>query len=263
MEVAHKEGWNPGLYDAMTFYQIDEKGFFAGELEGSLVGGVSAARSGENLVFIGNHFVLPPFRAKGYGKRLWEWALGQAGDSVVVINGLTDGREFYESYGFGRALNVIRYKGAIFTERSESDCVVPTGDVDFARLLEFDAAISGARRQGFLKIWLDAPGMESRCLIKNGEILSWACMRRCRRGWLFGPVYGIDFEAVDELIRHMAAKTLAEDAYLDIPETNADAIKLAFAMGMTPVGARARMFKNGALPEAYSDIYGFTSLDIG
>ena len=46
------------------------------------------------------------------------------------------------------------------------------------------------------------------------------------------------------------------------PPPNTKAIKLAFSLGMTPVGARLRMFKNGHLDEPYENIYGFTTLDI-
>jgi hypothetical protein len=34
IEWARREGWNPGLHDAQTFYQADPNGFFIGELNG-------------------------------------------------------------------------------------------------------------------------------------------------------------------------------------------------------------------------------------
>ena len=263
MEVSNKEGWNSGLYDGMTYYRVDPDGFFLGERDGCMVGGIVAARCADGLTFIGNHFVLPPYRGQGYGKSLWERALERAGDDITAVNGLTDGRDFYESYGFRYVCNVIRYKGTAFDARRLSEYATPAYDIDFAKLAEFDARFFGADRTRFLRIWLESPGADCMCLIKRGEILSWACMRRCRDGWRLGPVYAENYESAWELTRHMAAKTLSERVYIDAPENNTNAIKLAFSLGLTPVGARARMFKNGHLDESYNGIYGFTTLDIG
>jgi hypothetical protein len=194
---------------------------------------------------------------------LWEYALARAGDDIIAINGLTEGKDFYESYGFRAVCNVIRYKGVIFSERRQSDYVTPTYNMNFAKLSEYDLKHYGARRSRFLRTWLDTPGIESMCLMKRGEIRSWACMRRCRDGWRLGPVYSESYDCALELTRHMAAKTVSENVYIDAPENNVNAIKLAFSLGMTPMDARLRMFKNSHLDEPYDKIYGFTTLDIG
>lgn len=39
---AAKEGWNPGLHDATTFYATDPQGFFVGEYGGDPVSCISA-----------------------------------------------------------------------------------------------------------------------------------------------------------------------------------------------------------------------------
>ncbi len=39
---ATSEGWNPGIYDAESFYQTRSSGFFLGELNGEPVGCTSA-----------------------------------------------------------------------------------------------------------------------------------------------------------------------------------------------------------------------------
>ena len=42
IEWADKEGWNPGLYDAGTFYKTDPKGFFLGFLNNEPIASISA-----------------------------------------------------------------------------------------------------------------------------------------------------------------------------------------------------------------------------
>jgi len=263
MEVAQKEGWNPGLYDGAAFYQTDPDGFFIGELDGSIAGGISAVSYGDNQVFIGNHFVLPPFRGRGIGKTLWEYALSIAGDRVTGVNGLTEGYAFYESWGFRRICNIIRYSGSIFLQGHLSSDVYAAQDIDFDKLRAFDAEYFGLARERFLQAWLETPGMESLCLLKEGEIQAWGCMRRCRTGWRLGPVFARHSYFAEEILRHFAIKTIAEDVYIDIPDCNVQAIRLAFSLGMTPTDARIRFYKGEEPKVALDEIYGFSTLDIG
>ncbi|MCL1849065.1 MAG: GNAT family N-acetyltransferase [Clostridiales bacterium] len=263
MEVAYKEGWNPGLYDGVSFYQVDPDGFFLAELDGGMSGGISAVTYGEGLAVVGNQFVLPPYRGRGIGKALWSHAMGLAGDRDVRINGLTEGKSFYEAYGFRSVSNVIRYKGSIFYESRRSENVCSAHDVDFRDLLAFDRAIFGVPRERFITTWLETPAMESLCLVVDGEIRGWGCMRRCRRGWRLGPVFALAYEYAEALLRRFAVKTIAEDVYMDIPECNVQAIRLAFSMGMTPTSARLRMYRGDAFPEPMDLIYGVSTLDIG
>jgi GNAT superfamily N-acetyltransferase len=263
MEVAFKEGWNPGLYDGMAFYQADPEGFFLAEQEGGMAGGISAVKYGHRLAFIGGHFVLPPFRGRGIGRALWEHALAAAGSRVVGVNGLPDGKGFYEAYGFKAAYNIIRYGGRIFPESRFSGDVCSAQDVDLGQLTAFDAGFFGASRGTFLKAWLAAPGLESACLLKEGQLQGWGCMRRCRQGWRLGPVFAQHHALAEEILRHLALKTIGESVYIDITEANVQSIRLAFAMGMIPWGARLRLYKGDQPPQPLDKIYGFTTLDIG
>jgi GNAT superfamily N-acetyltransferase len=263
MEVAYKERWNPGLYDGVAFFQADPDGFFLAEKDGGMVGGISLVGYGEALAVIGNHFVLPPYRGQGIGKALWEHALELAGERHIRINGLPDGKEFYESYGFRGVCNVIRYGGSIFAEGRISDDIYSARDIDFRRLAEFDAGFFGVPRERFLKNWLDTPAMVSLCVLKEGAIQGWGCMRRCRKGWRLGPVFARNYDLAEELVRHFAVQTIAESVYMDLAESNIQAIRLGFAMGMTPWEARLKMYRGESGSEPIDQIFGFTTVDLG
>ena len=42
IDLAAEEGWNPGIHDGECFYAADPNVFFVGELDGELVGSISA-----------------------------------------------------------------------------------------------------------------------------------------------------------------------------------------------------------------------------
>jgi len=53
VEWAAEEGWNPGLHDAECFFETDPEGFFAGELNGMLMGSISAVAYDGHFGFAG------------------------------------------------------------------------------------------------------------------------------------------------------------------------------------------------------------------
>ncbi len=70
IDLAAEEGWNPGIHDGRCFYATDPNGFFVGELDGELVGSISAVAYDDSFGFIGLYIVKPEFRGKGIGTRL-------------------------------------------------------------------------------------------------------------------------------------------------------------------------------------------------
>jgi len=233
------------------------------ELGNAVVGGISAVHYDDDYVFIGNHFVLPPYRGSGIGTAIWEYALALAGDKTIGASGLSDGREFYEDYGFESTSNIIQYGGVMFAEARLSDDIYSAQDIDIRYLVRYDASRFGTHREKFIRAWLDTVVMDGVCLLKEGSIQGWGCLRRCRRGWRLGPVFAEKYEYAEEIVRHLAMKTYTEWVFIDLPQNNVQAIRLAFAMGMTPLGARIRVVRGDRVSEPLDQIFGFTTLDIG
>ena len=72
IQLAAKEGWNPGLHDAECFYRTDPDGFFIGLLgENQPVGCISAVSYNDTFGFIGLYIVAAEHRGTGFGTALW------------------------------------------------------------------------------------------------------------------------------------------------------------------------------------------------
>ena len=59
VQWAQAEGWNPGRYDAQTYYAVDPEGFLLGLLDGKPIGAISAVRHNPGFGFVGFTWCFP------------------------------------------------------------------------------------------------------------------------------------------------------------------------------------------------------------
>ena len=110
IEWARREGWNPGLHDAHTFYQADPNGFFIGELNGEAVAVGSAVVYDDQFAFCGLYIVTPEHRGKGYGLALTKARLAYCGDRNIGIDGVLENVNIYERIGYRKYYQNARYQ---------------------------------------------------------------------------------------------------------------------------------------------------------
>ena len=70
IDLAAREGRNPGLHDADCFFAADPDGFLIGELNAEPVGCISAISYAGRYGFVGLYIVRPEFRGQGFGLQL-------------------------------------------------------------------------------------------------------------------------------------------------------------------------------------------------
>ena len=111
LDWAAEEGWNPGVFDSVSFIAADADGFFLGECGGEPIGCVSAVRYGERFGFLGLYIVKPQHRGKGFGLKLWRAAMEHFGDRNLGLDGVVAQQQRYTKSGFKLAWRNIRYQG--------------------------------------------------------------------------------------------------------------------------------------------------------
>src|SRR6266568_5997206 len=111
IDWAAAEGWNPGLHDARCFHAADPEGFLVAEVDGVPVGCISAVAYGSGFGFIGLYIVVPAWRGRGIGLRLWAAAISRLSGRVIGLDGVPAQQENYRRSGFTLAWGNVRYAG--------------------------------------------------------------------------------------------------------------------------------------------------------
>jgi hypothetical protein len=99
--------------------------------------------------------------------------------------------------------------------------------------------------------------------IRDGDMVGFGVARPCRVGVKVGPLFADDEATADALFEGLSAWTGDQPIFLDVPETNAAARRLAERHGMSPVFATARMYAGEAPDEPVDRIFGVTTFELG
>jgi hypothetical protein len=262
LDWAAAEGWNPGLFDAETFYGVDPEGFLGTFVEDELAAAISLVRFADSLVFLGLYICRPDLRGQGYGWCVWQAAMAQAGMHTIGLDGVPAQQANYARSGFDFAWENARYLGIGGGHGPAG--LIDLAAVPFDDLVEMDAEISGVDRRAFLRAWLAQPeGIGLADLDTNGSILGWGRMRPCREGWKIGPLLAGESDSAGRVLDGLLAKVPDEPMALDLPLANEDAVALATAREMVPVFSTARMYRGTPPTVDLARLWGVASFELG
>jgi ribosomal protein S18 acetylase RimI-like enzyme len=263
LELAAKEGWNPGLSDAGCFCEADPGGFFVGVLRGEPIGCISAVRYGDHFGFIGLYIVVPEQRRRGYGIALWRHALRYLEGRNIGLDGVVEQQPNYRKAGFHFAHRNVRYRGAAEPRGQDQPEIIPATDVPFAQLAAYDRTAFPAERERFLRCWLQMPGSKS-VAWRDRELRGYGVIRPCREGFKIGPLLADTTAIAEALFASLCSHApQASTVYLDIPATNPNAVALAERHHMSVVFETARMYTEAAPALAIERLYGITTFELG
>jgi len=269
IEWAALEGWNPGLYDAECFYQADPNGFLIGLLEGVPIAAISAVKYSKDFGFLGFYMVRSGFRGMGYGLQIWNAGMAYLKGCTIGLDGVIAQQEIaqqenYRKSGFNLAYRNIRHQGSGGGNLPADPGILPLSKVAFDELCRYDRLFFQADRAAFLKCWINQPQSTAVGRLQNGRLSGYGLIRTCRTGHKVGPLFADTPEMAEHLFAALKANVPeGSPFFIDIPETNPDAISLVNRHAMTPSFETARMY-TGITPELPVDrIFGVTSFELG
>ncbi|MEO1733328.1 MAG: GNAT family N-acetyltransferase [Pseudomonadota bacterium] len=265
VNMAAAEGWNPGHQDGPCFAAVDPEGFWGGFLDDQMIASISVVNYDEAFAFLGFYIVAPEFRGKGYGFQLWQSAIAHAGSRVIGLDGVVDQQENYRTSGFELAYRNIRYGGVpgVAPAASPAFRYVVTR-APSKELEDLDTGVFPASRTAFWDHWLTADGHITVEARSGNQLAAFGTLRPCRTGFKIGPLVASSPSAARGVLSHLLQRVPQGDSvFLDVPEPNPDARKLAENLGLSAVFETARMYR-GSAPQLNTDhVFGVTTFELG
>ncbi len=262
MYLAYKEGWNPGTNDGLVFYNTDVNGFFLAEIDGRVVGCISAVKYNQDYGFIGFYIVDSEFRGSTAGTMLGLAALKYLEGCNIGLDGVLSRVENYERLGFNLAYKNIRFEG-IGGSYKFSKNIYPAHVIEMEEILNYDRQCFPTKRDQFLTGWLSMINSHSLVYYENNKLCGYGTIRLCRKGYKIGPLFADDPFIANELYKALASKAADELIYFDISETNQFAVDIANKYEMKKVFETARMYSKTEPLIDLNKVYGITSFELG
>jgi len=261
---AAKEGWNPGLHDGPCFYTTDPKGFFVGLLGNEPISCISAVAYDRDFAFLGFYIVKPEHRGKGYGLKIWDAAIAYLQTQNIGLDGVVEQQETYKKSGFKLAYNNIRYEGKAKPTTEQFPEIVPLSEVSFDDVSRYDTNLFHVPRPQFLQCWVKQPEGLALAAIREGKVVGYGVIRKCRSGYKIGPLFADTKYLANKLF--LALNNFVEPGaqiYLDTLEVNQAAVQLAEDHGMHKVFETARMYTKSQPDIEINKVFGVTTFELG
>ncbi len=265
IDWAAAEGWNPGLHDGDCYYAADADGFLLGRVDAEPVATISVVRYG-SFGFLGFYIVHPAWRGHGHGLRIWQAGMQRLAGCNVGLDGVVAQQNNYRKSGFALAWRNIRFEGIrqLGTAADPDRRIVPLASIPFATLASWDRPFFPSARPAFLRAWITQPGSLALGIVEDGKLTGYGVVRACRNGCKLAPIHADRPELADALFDALTAHVpVGHPFFLDVPESNREAVALAERNGMKPSFGTARMYTGPAPELPLARIYGVTSFEIG
>lgn len=262
IDLAAKEGWNPGLYDKKPFFAADPNGFFVGELNGEIISCVSGVKYEDKFAFGGFYIVKEEYRGMDYGIQMYNHVIEYINGLCFGIDGVVAQQENYKKSGFVFAHNQMRYEGIGMKGKLQTECM-EIKNISIYDLVHFDKNIFKADRSSFLKEWITMPESYGLAITNNSLVTGYGIIRKCFKGYKIGPIFAEDKSIAEKLFLSLVEFADGKEVYLDIPETNKEGMAIQEKYDMKYVFETARMYKNGNPGIPVEKVFGVTSFELG
>lgn len=261
LSLAAKEGWNPGIDDAKPFFETDPAGFFIAYIKEQKIGCISAVAYDKAFGFMGFYIVIPKYRGKGLGLKLWEKAVGHLGSLTIGLDGVVAQEENYRRSGFVVHHRNIRFEGTY--KGTSSASLTDLKEIPIDALRDYDAPIFGLAREKFLRLWINMPNAYALGKWHRNKLRGYGVIHKCLEGYKIGPMFADAPEVAQELFDGLCAQAAGEKIFFDVPEINQVSLEMAEGAHFKKVFETLRMYNKPPPATHWEKIYGITTFELG
>jgi hypothetical protein len=264
IQLAQNDGRNPGLSDSHLLYICNPNGFLVAVNENSLVGSISAVNYDSTFSFIGFHFILNDFQNTGIVEKLLELALNITGDRNTGLNCAEYQIEFYKRFGFKTSHKILTYEGIANGEPASLENLVSPYSHSYSLLQQIDNECFPYERKELLQHWLQQRQSLLFAKFINDKYLGYGLFHPTVNGNKIAPLLSSDPDSAKQLFYALVSSmNNGTHFFIDIPEPNESAVRIAEDYGMKKIREEFRMYSKEDPIKSLKNIYGFTNNELG
>lgn len=269
---AKNEGWNIGKYDYDPYFELDKQGYLLLFLKKKPIGCISIVKYSQEFSFIGLFIVLPEYRSRGFGKKLWEEAMSRLHTIPRIgLYAVPKQVSRYASFGFEKKFKNQRFHQIAPTYPEDLNHWIDSKKsphLMFEKLCQYDDWAFKNSRKKLLTRMLQMPQTFAFVSFDKNEIVTgYGLVRPCIKGFRIGPLYANDLESAQILFRLLLTKIPGKSIILDMPKNNyfGEIFAEYFNLKHVPETDTIAMFKGKKLEikEKNNICYGIGSLELG
>ena len=243
MRLKEAAGWNQTEQDWLTVLDVAAGQCWVRELDGNVVGTVTAVSYGQKLAWIGMMLVDPAYRRRGIARDLMKFALAYlegAEVETIKLDATDMGYPLYESLGFLDECPIERWSGIAGAVPREPASKDPRLLVEVEEAAALDEEAFGVSRAAVLRSLRRACTQE--CLrAPDGYVMA----RSGSNAHFLGPCVAREAGQARRLIESILARHPGEKVFWDLLPDNELASDLARELGFTCVRRLKRMWRPG------------------
>jgi GNAT superfamily N-acetyltransferase len=273
MRLKEQAGWNQVEADWRRFLDMQPDGSFVAELAGTPVGTTVACIFGD-VAWVAMVLVEATVRGRGVGTALMRHALDFLDEHQVPsirLDATPLGQPIYEKLGFRPEYTLSRYDGVLAASSTDGAAaanmqhVTTAARADDDLLLALDRSVTGADRRKFLvRLFRERP-QDVRLIAgpdENDRVAGVLAARGGGTAVQLGPGLG-DGDAAAVLLADAAVRHTGKRIYLDVPQPNEPAIRLAESLGLTVQRALVRMCRGNPVREDTQRLFASSGPELG
>jgi hypothetical protein len=258
------EGRNPGLNDSELLFQFDPDGFFMAIHERKIVGSISALSYGDDFGFIGLHFVLPQFQQTILADKLIEVAFDKLAPRNIGMNCNEKQVEYYSHHGFKPYYTIAVYQGVADGTIPPMDTIVSPFMHSFQLLHDLDKKYFTYDRKKMMMPWLNQSQSLLMAKLNDTAYSGYGLYLPATNGYRISSLVAENYETAEHLLTALVGHLeQGTNYFIDLPEDNSNAVRLAEKMNMKKTATYVRMYSQSDSNVSLNNIYSFTNYELG
>ena len=243
LRLTRQAGWNQTESDWLRFMDLQPEGCFVAELDGASVGTTTTCIFGP-VAWVAMVLVEVNARRKGVAIALLKHALDfleKQGVKTIRLDATAAGLPVYEKLGFTPEYQLTRYEG-IAPHTGEQPHVIKATTSLFAEIIAFDCWMTGTHRGKLLTRLFEESPQAVHVLCQDGQLEGFVTLRRGANSIQIGPCMATP-HAGPALLSDAFGRCAGQLVFIDIPRSNARALRVAEASGLRVQRFFMRMYR--------------------